>query len=338
MSDQRPIELDLSRFGEEPLEQRPPSETHARVIALGGGKGGVGRTVLAANIGAYLAQVGKRVVLVDADFGGANLHTVLGLEVPGKTLSDVLLRKRESLAEIILETSVPGLGLISGAGDITGLGATRASERNRFLQMLGELDVDYVLMDLRGGTAAVDTLDLFLLADIGIIVLTPEPTSIENSYRFLKSAFFRRIWNQENYKSMRGLLADATVSVREFGFMSPPALLEEVHKRFPDLAAPLVDELRQFEPHLIVNMCRTRKDSEIGEAIVSACKRKLHVNMRCLGHVEHDDSVWLSVCKRRPIVLEFPEARPAQDIEAIARSLLSLETVRRNRWPSPGSA
>jgi len=332
------MDVDLTAFSDEPQERPPPSQAGARVVAFGGGKGGVGRTMLAANIGAYLAQVGKRVVLVDADFGGANLHTVLGINVPGKTLSDVLLRKRESLAEIILETPIPGLGLISGAGDLTGVDGNRAPERSRFLQMLAQLDVDYVLMDLRSGTEAADTLDLFLLADTGIIVMSPEPTSVENSYRFLKSAFFRRIWNLENYKSMRGLLAEAHVSVQEFGFMSPPALLNEVRRRFPDLAAPLLNELDGFRPYVVVNMCRTRRDREMGDEVVSACRRKLHISLRCLGSVEHDDSVWLSVCHRRPAILEYPEARPAQDIESIARGLLSLDTERRGRRTAPEGA
>ena len=320
-----------------PMGGSRPHPSRAMVVAFGGGKGGVGRSVLVANIGAYLAQVGKRVVVVDADFGGANLHTILGLDVPGKTLSDVLLRKRESLSEIVLESPVPGLGLISGAGDITSMGPPRSAERNRFIQMLGELDVDVVLIDLKAGTTAVDVLDLFLLADIGVVVLVPEPTSIENSYRFIKSAFFRGIWNTERYKSLRGLLADAHVSVREFGFMSPPVFLEEVRRRFPDLASPLVAELEAFAPQIVVNMCRTRKDREIGDSIVSACRRKLHLQMSCLGHVEHDDAIWLSVCRRRPMVLEFPEARPRKDIEHIARGLLSLESARRTA-PSKGDS
>ena len=312
---------------------RGRSPNGARIVAIGGGKGGVGRTVLTASIGTYLAQLGKRVVLVDACFGSANLHTVLGLEVPTKTLADALLRKRESLRSIVFETHVPGLGLLSGAGDISGIGATRNSDRTRFIQMLAEMDVDYVLIDLKTGATATDVLDLFLLADVGVIVLAPEPTAIENTYRFIKAAFLRRIWNLEQYKSLRGLLADAQGSVRDFGFLSPPAFLTEVWRRFPDLTAPLVDELREYSPQILVNMCRTRKDRELGEAVVSACRRKLRVRMGCLGHIEHDDSVWLSVCKRRPVVLEFPEARPARDVEHAARALLALETGRRPRRP-----
>ena len=63
------------------LRRRPEGQ---RIVALGGGKGGVGRTVLAANIGIYLAQMGKKVVLVDAALGGANLHTCLAMELPSK--------------------------------------------------------------------------------------------------------------------------------------------------------------------------------------------------------------------------------------------------------------
>jgi flagellar biosynthesis protein FlhG len=84
-------------FPAQPGTRKPPGlkpKTRARrIVALGGGKGGIGKTLVSANLGIALAQRGKRVVLVDADLGGANLHTCLGLPQPAATLSDFVSKK-----------------------------------------------------------------------------------------------------------------------------------------------------------------------------------------------------------------------------------------------------
>ncbi len=326
-----PVGLATTRPRSRRRSGRGIGRTGPRVIAFGGGKGGIGRSVIAVNIGVHLAQIGKRVVLVDADFSAANLHTLLGIGPPGKTLSDIFFRKKDSLEEVILDTAVPGLGLISGFGDAVGLGPSRGEGRSRFLDCLVQLDQDYVLIDLSAGVNPA-VLDLFLFADTGVVVFMPEPTSFENGYRFLKSAFFRHIWNQEPYKSLRGLLTDAQGSVREFGILSPPAFLQQVWKRFPDLAPSLVDELAAFRPQIILNQCRTRADAELGDAICSAVRRKMDMHLGCLGAVEHDDAIWLAVRKRRPVVLEFPEGKPAENFQSVVRRLLAQEvTLRRRR-------
>ncbi len=301
-----------------------------RIIAIGGAKGGSGRSIIAVNVGVHLAQVGKRVLLVDADFSAANLHTLLGLAPPAKTLSDIFLRKKDSLEEVIIDTDVPGLSLVSGLGENMGVGPSRGEGRNRLLECLVQLDQDYVIIDLPAGLSPT-VLDLFLFADCGVVVIAPEPTSVENAYRFIKSAFFRHIWNQEPYKSLRGLLTDAQGTVREFGILSPPAFLEQVWKRFPDLAPALTDELAAFRPQIVMNQCRTRADTELGEAVCTAVRRKMQVQLGFLGAVEHDDSIWLAVRKRRPVVLEFPEGKPAENFQQIVRRLLALELGLRGR-------
>jgi len=304
-----------------------------RILALGGGKGGSGRSLIAVNIGVHLAQVGKKVLLVDADFSGANLHTLLGVGPPRKTISDVLLRKKESFEELLLDTDIPGLTLASGIGESFALGpGSRGDGRNRFLEYLSEVEHDYVIIDLAAGVSPT-VLDLFLFADCGIVVFLPEPTSVENAYRFIKSAFFRQIWNQEPYKSLRGLLTDAQGAVREFGILSPPTFLEQVWKRFPDLAPSLMDELAAFQPQIILNMCRARADAELGDAICSAVRRKMQIQLGYLGYVEYDDPIRLLVRRRRPVVLEYPEGKPAGNFQQIVRRLLGLEaSLRGRRW------
>ena len=104
------------------------------VIAIGGGKGGIGKSLIAANMGVHLVGTGKRVVLVDADLGGANLHTCLGIRPPEITLSDFVNRKVDSLEDVVSETGIPGLGLISGALDLLGAANPKYTQKLRLLR------------------------------------------------------------------------------------------------------------------------------------------------------------------------------------------------------------
>src|SRR5436853_5119850 len=88
-----------------------------QIWSVGGGKGGIGKSLLTASLGYQLAQLGKRVVLLDADLGGANLHTCLGVPSPQATLGDFIQRKVANIEDIAVETGIPGLRLISGASD-----------------------------------------------------------------------------------------------------------------------------------------------------------------------------------------------------------------------------
>src|SRR5690349_22896836 len=107
----------MGRTMSAPLAMPPPGSEprpERQIWSMGGGKGGIGKSLLTASLGWQLARMGKRVVLVDADLGGANLHTCLGLSTPPLTLGDFICRRAEKIEDVLVETGVPGLGLISG--------------------------------------------------------------------------------------------------------------------------------------------------------------------------------------------------------------------------------
>jgi len=84
----------------------------SEIWAIGGGKGGVGKTMLAANIAVGLAKFGKSVIVVDTDLGGANLHSYLGVGAPEMTIYDFFLRKVSTLDELLIDTPVKGLKIL----------------------------------------------------------------------------------------------------------------------------------------------------------------------------------------------------------------------------------
>ena len=97
---------------------QPPTREHKTIWAIGGGKGGSGKSFITANIGICLSKLGVRVLLIDADLGGANLHTLLGISPPALSLADYIKKGVLRLREVLLSTDLPNLQLLTGAQDL----------------------------------------------------------------------------------------------------------------------------------------------------------------------------------------------------------------------------
>ena len=123
-------------------------KTDKKVWTFAGGKGGTGKTAMTANIGIALATMGYHIILVDADLGGANLHTILNIKRPELTLSDFINRRVESLNDILLSTPSENLMLISGGTEMIGLANIPYQSKVRLQKHLERLEADYILLDL----------------------------------------------------------------------------------------------------------------------------------------------------------------------------------------------
>jgi flagellar biosynthesis protein FlhG len=291
------------------------------VVSIGGGKGGIGKSLVAANLGIQLARTGRRVVLVDADLGGANLHTCLGIELPKVSLSDFIERRVERIEDVTVPTGVENLSLVSGAMDQLDAANPKYAQKMRLMRHILALDVDYAILDLGAGTH-LNVLDFFLMSDHGILVLVPEPTAVENVYRFVKAAFWRRVRNVVAVygfeEALRGVLADR-------GFRSPVEVIEALRLQHPDAGATLEKELNAFRPRLVVNQARTPQDADLGHAVVAAWRKYFGLSMDYLGSIDHDEQMWRTVRARKPLLLERPEADGARSFAAIAEKLLELD-------------
>src|SRR5262245_22362585 len=179
-----------------PPEARPP-ESQASPAARGrgaspsvwvvaGGKGGVGRSLLVANMGIQMARLGKRVVACDLDFQSASLHAYLGIGRPARTLESLSeAPEGAGVAPLLLDTSVSGLKLVAGCQ--VGLPAERRRKvvERLFAQLQG-LAADLVLIDCGSGRSE-EVLDLLRRAQGGILVATPEPACLASIYLFMES-------------------------------------------------------------------------------------------------------------------------------------------------------
>jgi flagellar biosynthesis protein FlhG len=292
-----------------------------RVVAIGGGKGGVGKSLVAANVGIFLATLGKRVILVDAAFGAANLHIFAGVPRPMRSLSEALVAAGPRLADLAVSTHVSGVKLIGGVNDPPWVAEPGPALIELVSDQLHELAADWVVVDLGPGMAS-PALEIFLAADVQIIVAVPDPTSIELMHRFVKAAFLRSL-------ERRGLAHLAQRVGRDPRHLEggTPSALEVYLGAVADGVAEL-DELRTailgFAPHLVINSARSKSDMELGRAVASAARRRLGTPIRYLGHLEYDEAVWASTRRRRPLLIEHPETRIAKCFERVARAIIAV--------------
>jgi len=305
---------------------RPATPSRRQIWSVGGGKGGIGKSLLAAALGYELARLGRRVILVDADLGGANLHTCLGLSAPEKTLGDFILRRAEHIEDVVVDTGLPGLRLISGASDFLGAANIKHLQKVRVLSRIRALDVDVVILDLGAGTS-VNVIDFFLISDLGLLMLVPEPTSIESSYRFLRSALYRRLRAVAPTEAIRQLVDAAGDRKNAHGMRTPLDLLTAVAMEDQHALEPLRREMAAFRPHFIVNQVRSPEDAGIGPQMVTACARHLGIRASFAGHVRHDDAVWSCLRQRRLFAVDAPSSPAAEDVRRVVRSLVGGENL-----------
>jgi flagellar biosynthesis protein FlhG len=320
--------LKLVHPAPEPERRSTPPSSLARsrrIISIGGGKGGIGKSLISANLGIELARRGKRVVLVDADLGGANLHTTLGMEVPRRTLSDFIERKVHRIDDVVTPTGIANLGLVSGALDHLDAANPRHAQKMRLLRHVQQLDADFAILDLGAGTHT-NVLDFFLVSDHGVLVLVPEPTAVENAYRFVKAAFWRRMRNVAQVYGYEPLLRSVMEGA---SFRSPVELVETVSRRDAEAGQNLARQLAAFRPRLVVNQARTAQDGEIGRAVVAAWRKYFGLEMDYLGFIQYDDEMWRTLRARRPLLIERPDAPAAKAFATIVDGLLALDIAAR---------
>ncbi|MDF2542248.1 MAG: hypothetical protein K0S47_1966 [Herbinix sp.] len=167
------------------VKQQSAPRSIARVITVTSGKGGVGKSSLSVNLAISLSKLGKRVIILDADFGLANIEVMLGIR-PRYNLADLMFHGK-SLTDIITE-GPENIGFISGGSGIQELTSLTRDQIIYLIQKLVELDerADFIIVDTGAGIAD-SVLEFVAASSEVLLVATPEPTSITDAYALLKT-------------------------------------------------------------------------------------------------------------------------------------------------------
>lgn len=299
-----------------------------RVWAIGGGKGGIGKSVIAANLAVILAQRGSRVVLIDADLGGANLHTILGVLTKGPTLTDFLHHRIERLADIVVPTQVGGLFLISGSRAPVDSANPKHGQKARLLRHIAALPADHVVLDLGAGSS-FNVLDFFLAAEHGVVVVVPEATSVENAYQFLKAAYFRKMRRAQPRERVKEAITAAMAHLEALDIRSPRELLQRISETDPVAAAGLLREARGFNPAIVINRAHRPENRQLGVDMALALEDYFGRRVLYLGAIEEDESLARSARERRPAAERYPDSRFVGALHGVVDRLLGVEEAAR---------
>jgi flagellar biosynthesis protein FlhG len=293
------------------------------IIAVGGAKGGVGKSALAANLAVGLSLLGQKVVLADLDLGGADVHLYVGVKSLSKTWNDFLDRKADSLEDIMTPTHFEGLSLIGGDSSRLGSENLPYSQKQKILRHLRELEGDYLIVDL-GGNSSYNVLDFFLFADHKIVVSGTEPASILDSYSFVKVSFYRFLERFfAEHKSLKDLSRQTKDgSLEQSKNFSLDFIFEQIRERDPAAYAEFKQQHDQFRVSLVINMAESRKDFRIAESVQQVLKEKCFLDVGILGTIPFDKLARKAARSFTPIIVENPRCQPSKAIHQMLAAIL----------------
>jgi len=294
------------------------------IISIGGGKGGVGKSTITANIGSLLIRNGRSVGFIDADLGGANLHLCLGVRRPGAGLQDYVSGKYKTLTEVAVPVQENKGWLISGASDILELANPNFSQKQKIIRNLSKMEADYILVDLGAGSDNHVT-DFFAAFPFGIIVIDGLPTSIENAYGFLKNGILRglaRLFSGQpeiqncikRFRDPHGGRSFATIG----------EMLEGLKDAFPAAVTEMRVWLQRRKTFLVLNMVKDTEDVKVGERFAEMVKKYLNISMYYIGYVVLSPDVRRSIKAMRPLVEFQTDSSATECFVSITNNLMAL--------------
>lgn len=290
---------------------------------VAGGKGGTGKSTLTANIGVGLSLLGYKVILVDGDLGGADLHLFFDQIAPPRSLSSFLTKETRSLKDVVLPTPSENLKLICGGNELIGLANLPFLVKEKLLRHIHSLEADYVLIDLGAGTS-FNTLDFFTVSDTGLVVCTPEPHARVDAYGFIKNTVYRKLRRKfaKNQLVKEAIDQFSRGAGRRSGRIRE--LLEQIERVDPQAGMEGRQCLDYYRPKLLLNRVRNKRQIEEGRRFLNLVEEYLSTRMEYVGYVRSDNKIVEACERRRPLLLDSPKAPAAQDLYKVLMSGLGI--------------
>ncbi|HPY88074.1 MAG TPA: P-loop NTPase [Spirochaetota bacterium] len=296
----------------------------AKIIPVASGKGGVGKTFFVTNLSILLAQKGQRVVAVDLDLGGSNLHTMLGIKNDLYGIGHYIYDKTLPFDKIIHRTEFDNLKFIPGDALFVGAANIPYFRKKKILSEISKIDADWVILDLGSGST-LNTIDFFLASNCGILVTTPELTAVLNLYSFLKNSFYRYIFNGlKKNAEVRDRLVEAVKTRLEKENTTFCELLKIIKKDFPEEEKRIDDLVNNFFPKLLLNMGNNERDIAFGENLRKIIKKNMGLEVEYLGLLPEEHQARRYVIARKPLSVVENESKWVEGCSKIADRLLEF--------------
>lgn len=308
-------------------QMRGRVDSGATIIAIGGGKGGVGKSFVSSSISIFLAQLGYKTLAIDLDLGGANLHTSLGVPLSNRGINEFIIDPSLELGDLVQETHWPNLKLISGSSETLDTANVDEIQRSRIMSAIFRYRTDFIVLDLSAGTH-YSTLDFFLMAKHKVVVFTPDPSSIENAYRFLKAGFFRKLRRYEHQLHLKMQIDDLLTNKATHKIKNPSDLMRALIEREPVLGLKLKNILSELNFEIVLNQARTRQEMDMGFALQSVCNKYFGFPCEFLGGLEYDNAVWQSLRQKNHLLIANRQSHLYAQLMNISRKIAKTQPLK----------
>lgn len=312
----------LSRYLQEEdrdvIDNQPGQAT---IIAVGGAKGGIGKSLFAANLSVLLATQGSLTVALDLDLGGANLHLYLGETSLKWNINDFFENEISDLKDIMTVNRY-GPKLIGGESSQLGAANINFQKKLKLMRAIRKIEADYVIIDL-GGDTSYNIIDFYLLADYGIVMTTCDPASYLDAYSFIKTALYRkltRLFGPESaFRSQKDpvleeIIKAATMSTNGLRVNRIDELLDRVKVQQPQNLPLIKAAISAFSANLIINRAYDQPMAQqVVKRIQTVSARMLSIGVKYLGNLPHQPEIEASARDLVPIVTRFPQGDLVRD-------------------------
>ena len=292
------------------------------IIPIASGKGGVGKSLLTANLALSIAQLGFSTTAVDLDLGGSNLHTYLGIPNTNPGIGDFLKGKKVNFEALSVKTGIPNLSFIPGDGKTPFMANIPFTQRVVLLEKIQHIQTDFILLDLGAGTS-FNTLNFFGLSNRGAIVTTFETPAIMNFLVFLRNFMFRVL--SSLVRDNRNLFADLIKAYRQ-PITTAPLTMDSLLERDAKFDRPLAEKARRklstYRPRIIFNMGENPEELEVIQKIDNTLRQSLLLEADFFGYIFFDDHVRQAAKKGEILLTGYPESLASKSIAQLAKRIV----------------
>lgn len=301
----------------------PP--TPPKVISFASPRGGMGTTLLAANLAITLAKKGRRVLLVDGALTEAGCHLALGMMRPEKHLGSVALKQVPDIQDAIVSTPANNLWLLAGSPDIAEVANLPYLVKQKILTGFEQTHFDYVLVDAGSGTGA-DTLDFLLSGSVMVLVCQGQTNALEPFYRFSRALLHRLLTTCLNRKRYSAL-------EHQLHWSSPLLGLREVEAATHQDVDAVEAAIRARRFAFTLTGLQPEKEIRLGSQIEGLLRRYFVTPFKYIGGVEWDEQSHLAAQNLEVIAKAYPMCPFSMSVERMANLFLKAEV---EPWPAEG--
>lgn len=286
-----------------------------KIISVGGGKGGIGKSFFSSNLGGLLGMVGKKTLVIDLDTGGPNIHSFYGITNPKICIQEYFDQKKK-LDECCIETQIPRLSIISSKNCSQDIGNLPYSSRLLLLNNLKLLNFDFIILDLGSGINKA-LIDFFLMADYPFVLFSPDPLSLENAFRFVHKSFIQKMLETIPSKKLNSQCRDM---LEKKSTARPLDILNRLKEIDSPYYSKTKDVLDNFSIYLVAN--KLGKNISTGKNVEMFYKKFFGDNIKYISGLPLNSNVEKSVYQRKLFVAEYKQDKLVKNMMKIIHFLL----------------